>query len=534
MYYVVREIPLKLDEPEQILIEKAAKRLMINKEDIRGIRIVRQSLDARKKSDIQFKYTVEAQVTDPAACARLGKAGAELTREAPKSIFKRGDAPVNGRVVVVGAGPCGLFCAYTLAQQGMRPLVIERGQQVEARSFDFERLREQGILNPESNVCFGEGGAGAFSDGKLTTRIKDGRIGRVLETLVQFGAPREILYMAKPHMGTEKIRATVAAMRRQTERLGGEFLFGAKLIDIRQDADGLCGMTYEQNGQRIQVDTNCMVLAIGHSARDTLEMLYKQGVQMEQKAFAIGLRVEHPRMFIDQTQYASFAGHPRLGAAEYRLSAKYGERGVYTFCMCPGGEVICSASEEGYNAVNGMSYYKRDAVNSNSAVVVNVTPKDYPGGPLAGIDFQRRYERRVFEMAGGYGAPVQKLGDFIKNTASTDTGGMIPSYKPYTVFGNIRNCLPDYVGQGITEGFRAFGRAFRGFDGNDTLLTGIETRTSSPVRIVRDERMTSVSIPGLYPAGEGAGYAGGIVSAAVDGIKAATEVLEKFKQEVQV
>lgn len=377
MRFIIRELPLLLQEDEKKLKEKAANRAGIPKDMIGEIRVVRESLDARKKTQICFRYTIEVEVEEHAAQKKMIQQGFDQVKTPMREEILRGSKPVLGNVVVVGGGPCGLFCAYELARYGLKPVLLERGKPVEERSRDFEVLCQEGILNPESNVCFGEGGAGAFSDGKLTTRIKDGRTRDVLETLVACGAPREILVQAKPHMGTENIRAAVKNLREQIIALGGTVRFQTKLLGIKRKNGELAGVIYETGGVKETMETNCAVIAIGHSARDTFEMLMKEGIAMQPKPFAVGVRVEHPREWIDQVQYGKFAGNPRLGAAEYRLSTKAGERGVYTFCMCPGGQVVCSASEEGRLAVNGMSYYARKEENSNSAVVVSVTPAGF-------------------------------------------------------------------------------------------------------------------------------------------------------------
>ena len=528
MRFIIREIPLFLEEEEKELEGKVAKKAGISRQEITGIRVLRKSIDARKKQKICFRYTLEIDVADPAAQRFLLNKGIEKAELWKKEEVKRGTRPVRGRIVVVGAGPCGLFCAYELARHGLKPILLERGREVDQRSRDFEALCKQGTLDPQSNVCFGEGGAGAFSDGKLTTRIKDGRTREVLETLVACGAPEEILIQAKPHMGTEHIRAAVKQLRKKIILLGGEVRFQSKLCGICSQNGALDAIYYEQDGKRERIETNCMVLAIGHSARDTFEMLEREQIAMQAKPFAIGVRIEHKRAWIDRAQYGKYAADPRLGAAEYRLSTKYGTRGVYTFCMCPGGQVVCSASEEGHVAVNGMSYYARAAQNSNSAVVVTVTPEDFGNRALDGIRFQRKYEALAYRMAGGYGAPVQTLGDFLEKKKTALLGEIQPSYQPYTVAENLWECLPEFVGQGLAQGFGAFDHMFPGFGSRQAVLTGIETRTSSPVRILRDEMLQSLSIKGCYPAGEGAGYAGGIVSAAVDGLKVAQEILKQF------
>lgn len=528
MKFIIRELVLQLNESEDLLPQKTASVLNIDKKYINSIRIVRQSLDARKNS-VKFKYSVETDITDKSICDRLINYGYETVKNS-KSELKHGIEQIHGRIVVVGAGPCGIIAAYMLAKHGYKPILIERGKSFEQRNIDFELLQKKGILNPESNALFGEGGAGAFSDGKLTTRIKDSRTNDVLNIFVDNGANREITYMAKPHMGTENIRQVINNIRKKIQQLGGDVIFEAKLTNVNVVNGQVTGIQYLKDGSIAEIETNCLVLALGHSARDTYEMLYEKNISMECKPFAVGVRVEHRRDFIDRNQFGKFAGNPRLGAAEYKLTAKSGKRGVYTFCMCPGGEVVCSASEEGYTAVNGMSYFARNDENSNSAIVVSVTQEDVGSSPLSGIEFQRRYEKLAFELAGGYGAPVQKLGDFIREKASAEFSKIKPSYKPYVVKKDINLCLPKYVSLGIKEGFMQFGKMFSGFDDKEAVLTGIETRTSAPLRILRNNELQSVNVKGLYPAGEGAGYAGGIVSAAVDGMKIAEKIIEKFKE----
>lgn len=528
MELIVRNLKLNLHEGEENLVPQTAKKLGIARDEIIKLRVVRQSLDARKKSDIFFQYTVAVTIEDSLAIAKAKKRGAEGCCERREEPLHPGDRRLKGRAVVIGLGPCGLFCGYLLALYGYRPLLIERGQDMKGRIRAFEALQERGILDPENNVCFGLGGAGAFSDGKLTTRIKDPRVSQVLELLHQFGGPEEILTMAKPHMGTENIRSAVEKMAQKLQQMGGEIRYQTKLTDICVQDGQIAGAVLRSPTGEEKVDTNALVLAIGHSARDTFAMLHKRGVYMEKKPFAIGLRIEHQRQFIDKSQLGEFAGHPRLGAAEYHFSAQQGNRGVYTFCMCPGGEVVCSATEQGHLAVNGMSYYRRDAQNSNSAVVVSVGTEDMPEHPLGGMALQRQYEKLCFALTGSMAAPAQRVGDFLHFQKTKNFGTIKPSYRPQVVPAELHQCLPDFVSLGVEKGLTAFDQKIRGFAQPDAVLTGIETRTSSPVRIVRDAALVSTNIKGLYPAGEGAGYAGGIVSAAVDGLKVARELITQF------
>ena len=480
----------------------------------------------RAARNVRFVYTLHVTLHD-ADCQRdlEKKYGAAAEYCAPDMVYGTAD---SGPPVVVGAGPCGLFAALTLAQHGYQPLLIDRGSDMDTREKDVENLAAHGVLDEQSNVCFGAGGAGAFSDGKLTTRIKDMRTEHVLDVLADCGAPDEIRYMAKPHMGTEYVRRAVSGMIARIRALGGTVCFNSKLDRLDIQGDGLAGITYSVGGAVHHVDTRAVVLAIGHSARDTYEMLLGSGLKMEPKPFAVGLRIEHPRHMIDTVQYGGFAGHPRLGAAEYRLSAKHGQRGVYTFCMCPGGEVVCAATEPGGVAVNGMSYYKRDGENSNSAVVVSVAPNDFDAGVLGGVAFQRRFERAAYTLAGGFGAPVQRVEDFLAGRVSTGFGAVTPTYRPYTVMADLAGCLPSFAADALKFGITRFGQNLAGFNMPDAVLTGVETRTSAPVRILRQADGQSVTVGGVFPAGEGAGYAGGIVSAAVDGMKTAEALMRIF------
>ncbi len=521
----INGIHLPLCAAEADIKEAAAKVLGVLPAAIKKLRVRRQSLDARR-ADVQSVYTLHVTLHDEDHQHELEKRhGATEAYQAPDIAYGTAD---SGPPVVVGAGPCGLFAALTLAQHGYQPLLLERGSDMDAREKDVENLAVRGVLNAQSNVCFGAGGAGAFSDGKLTTRIKDVRAELVLDVLADCGAPDEIRYMAKPHMGTEHVRRAVSEMIARIRALGGTVCFDSRLdrLDIR--GDGLTGITYSTEGGMHHVDTRAVVLAIGHSARDTYEMLLGSGLEMAPKPFAIGLRIEHPRHMIDAAQYGSFAGHPRLGAAEYRMSGKHGQRGVYTFCMCPGGEVICSATEPDGIAVNGMSYYNRDGENSNSAVVVSVAPDDFETGVLGGVKFQRRFERAAYACAGGFGAPVQRVADFMAGRVSTNFGAVTPTYRPHTVMADLAGCLPPFAADALKYGIARFGKQMAGFDMPDAVLTGVETRTSAPVRILRQADGQSVTVGGVFPAGEGAGYAGGIVSAAVDGIKSAEALMHIF------
>ncbi len=514
-------IGLPLGSGDDDIKHAVALRLGIKAADIEWLRVVRESLDARK--DVRMVVTVHVTLHDHKRQRMLEKKhGCADTRAETKIIYGSKDP---GCPVVIGAGPCGLFAALTLAAHGYKPLLIERGRDMERRVRDVERLRLGGVLDEQSNICFGAGGAGAFSDGKLTTRIKDPRSYTVLKTLADCGAPEEIMVLAKPHTGTEHIRTAVAGMIERIRALGGTVSFESQLSGISVSRGGLAGITFVKDGLPHTVETRAAVLAIGHSARDTYAMLLDANVMLTPKPFAVGLRIEHRRAFIDRAQYGASYGHPALGAAEYRLATRSGGRGVYTFCMCPGGEVVCSATEQGGVAVNGMSGYARDGENSNSAVVVAVSPEDFEPGVLGGVAFQRRMEQAAYARSGGCGAPAQTLGDFFAGRTTKLFGEVQPSYKPEAVGADLNGCLPGYVSAAIKEGLRDFGRKLDGFDMPDAVLTGVETRTSAPVRIVRDETLQAQGIEGLFPAGEGAGYAGGIVSAAVDGIKCAEALM---------
>jgi hypothetical protein len=426
---------------------------------------------------------------------------------------------------VIGTGPCGLFAGLILAQMGFRPIILERGKEVRERTKDTWGLWRKHELNPESNVQFGEGGAGTFSDGKLYSQVKDPKhySRKVLHEFIKAGAPPEIEYVSKPHIGTFRLVGMVEVMRANIIALGGEVRFQSRVTDIEIDHGQVRGVTLA-SGERIA--TQHVVLAIGHSARDTFEMLHQRGVYLEAKPFSIGFRIEHPQSLIDRARFGRNAGNPLLGAADYKLvhHASNG-RSVYSFCMCPGGTVVAATSEEGRVVTNGMSQYSRNERNANSGIVVGITPEDYPGDPLAGIEFQRKWESRAFELGGGnYNAPGQLVGDFIAQRPSSKLGAVLPSYTPGVTLGDLATALPDYVIEAVREALPAFEKTIKGFAMHDAVLTGVETRTSSPVRIKRDESYQSLNTKGLYPAGEGAGYAGGIMSAAIDGIEVAEAV----------
>jgi uncharacterized FAD-dependent dehydrogenase len=519
------EIKLPLDHPENALAQAVLQRLQLAPAALLGYRIVRRGYDARKPAALHWVYSLDVEVQDEAAVLQR-HAGDPHVAATPDSRYRfvaQAPAGLAERPLVVGTGPCGLFAGLLLAQMGFRPVILERGKPVRERTKDTFGLWRQGVLNPESNVQFGEGGAGTFSDGKLHSGIKDPRhLGqKVLEELVAAGAPEEILYLSKPHIGTFRLVGVVEHLRASIQALGGEFRFQSRVDDL-DIADGRVRGVRLADGEYLAASQ--VVLAVGHSARDTFEMLHRRGVYLEAKPFSIGFRIEHPQSLIDRCRFGPYAGHPELGAADYKLvhHCKNG-RSVYSFCMCPGGTVVAATSETGLVVTNGMSQYSRNERNANSGIVVGITPEpDYPGHPLAGIELQRRWEAQAFKLGGeNYQAPGQLLGDFLAGRPSTAFGSVKPSYTPGVHLTDLSTALPDYAIAAIREALPAFDRRIKGFAMPDALLTGVETRTSSPVRIKRGEDLQSVNTRGLYPAGEGAGYAGGILSAAVDGIKVA-------------
>lgn len=524
----INNITLSIDDDMSLIKTKACKKIKVAESNIKNFKILKESIDARKKDNIKFNYCVELNCDNEEKIVKRAKDNNVVIDSYKEEKIVFGNKELKTRPVVVGFGPAGIFAALTLAQNGYKPIVFERGEDVDKRTKTVEKFWSDGTLNLESNVQFGEGGAGAFSDGKLTTRIKDRRCSYVLEELVRNGGPEEIIYSGKPHIGTDILKIVVKNIREEIKRLGGEVHFTSKLQDINILNGKLKSIVV--NGDEIQCER--LILAIGHSSRDTYEMLHRQNIFMEQKPFAIGVRIEHPQEMINVSQYGKFANHPRLHSADYRLtyqSEKF-KRGVYSFCMCPGGVVVGAASEEKRLVSNGMSYHARDLDNANSALVVTVGSEDFEGNhPLAGMDFQRHYERLAYELGGGdYKAPVQLIGDFLKDRNSTKLGKVMPTYKPGFEFRELKNCLPSYVVETIKEGIGVFDRRIKGYGMEDGVLTGIETRTSAPVRISRNEKLQSISVEGLYPTGEGAGFAGGIISAAVDGIKAAESIMKEF------
>lgn len=528
------ELRLPLDHPPEALRAAVLERLRLAERDLLGVSIVRRGYDARKPAAIRFVYTLDLTLADEAAALRR-HAGDRNLSPAPDMEYRLvARAPEGGaapRPVVIGTGPCGLMCALTLAQMGFRPIILERGTIVRQRTRDTWGLWRRGVLQPESNVQFGEGGAGLFSDGKLYSGIKDRRhLGRrLMQQFVRFGAPEEILYVSKPHIGTFRLVTVVEEMRAEIERLGGEYRFGARVADLRIEVDA--GGTRRVRGVVLEggeeIAASQVVLAIGHSARDTFAMLRDRGVFLEPKPFSIGVRIEHPQRMIDRARLGPAAGNPLLGAADYKLvhHARNG-RGVYSFCMCPGGRVVAATSEPGRVVTNGMSQYSRAEFNANAGLVVGIAPEaDYPGDVLAGVEYQRRWESAAFVEGGeDYRAPAQMVGDFLAGRPSVTLGEVAPSYRPGVRPADLSRCLPDYAVAAMREALLAFDREIPGFARADAVMTGVETRTSSPVRIRRGESFESVNTAGLFPAGEGAGYAGGILSAGVDGIRVAEAV----------
>jgi uncharacterized FAD-dependent dehydrogenase len=535
------EIKLPLDHAEEELRSSILKRLQIGDGDLLRVEIFKRSYDARKKGNIVLVYIVDVEVKNDRSLLRRFKKNPHISetpdmnyRPVIKNQNSIGDNGVDNRPIVIGMGPCGIFAALLLAQMGLRPIVLERGKSVRDRSVDTFGFWVKGRLNPESNAQYGEGGAGTFSDGKLYSRVGDpqhyGR--KVLTELVNAGASAEILYVNKPHIGTYRLVKIVQQMREEIVRLGGEVRFESRVVDIKIDRDSLkSGLesgqmrgVHLENGEFLP--SKHVVLAVGHSARDTFEMLFDRGVYVEAKPFSVGFRVEHPQALIDQCRFGEQAGHELLGAADYKLVHHCANgRAVYSFCMCPGGKVVAAASEPGRLVTNGMSEYARNESNANSAIVVGITPEDYPGNPLAGIALQRELEERAFELGGrDYKAPGQLIGDFLAGQASTTLGSVTPSYTPGVRLCDLGTSLPDFAIEALKEAIPAFEKQIRGFAMNDAILTGVETRTSSPIRIKRNDSFQSLNTLGLFPAGEGAGYAGGILSAGIDGIRVAEAV----------
>lgn len=526
-------LSVPLDYTEDSLRDLLLKKLKLSPADLRSFSISRRSVDARVKQDVHFVLSVDLSLKNEQAALRRCKNLAPVQPPA-KNAFAVAAAFAAPRPkmppLVVGAGPAGLFAALTLARAGFCPVLIERGKPVEERTRDVSLLQESGVLDPDSNVQFGEGGAGAFSDGKLTCGIKSPHVRNILETFVAHGAPEEILIDQKPHIGTDRLKGVVASIREEIIRLGGTVRFMTRLERLIICGGHIAGAVLSHQEEQEEFLTDTILLCIGHSARDTVQSLFGQGLRMAQKPFAMGVRIEHPRVMIDRSQYGAFAGHPALGAASYKLICHTPDgRGVYTFCMCPGGEVIAAASQPGGVVTNGMSYHARNARNSNAALLVGVKPEDFGDPhPLAGFVLQRTIEKAAFRAGGGsFTAPAQRVEDFLADRASSSFGEVLPSYRPGVVPADLRAVLPAWITDDLKKGIRAMNAQLPGFSSPDAVLTGPETRSSSPVRFLRDALGEAEDLRGLYPVGEGAGYAGGIVSAAADGIAAALKSMEK-------
>ena len=527
----LNELRLSIDHAPEDLEAVICKKLAILAKDLIRYEVFKRSYDARKNNILSFIYTLDLSVKDEEAVLKRLAHDPHIrlspdTRYHFVAHFDSHIKPQSAlRPVVIGFGPCGIFAALTLAQMGLKPIVLERGKPVRERTQDTWGLWRKKILNPESNVQFGEGGAGTFSDGKLWSQVKDPKFhGRkVLQEFVKAGAPEEILYVSKPHIGTFRLVGVVEKMRKEIIELGGEVRFGQKVTGFEISNHVLQGIHLE-SGDFLEADH--VVLALGHSARDTFATLHDAGVYMEAKPFSVGFRIEHPQSLIDRTRLGPHAGNPLIGAADYKLvhHAKNG-RSVYSFCMCPGGTVVAATSESNRVVTNGMSQYSRNERNANAGIVVGITPDDFPGGPLAGIEFQRQIESKAFTLGGSnYEAPGQLVGDFLQGKTSTEFGSVIPSYKPGVHLTDLAESLPAYAIEAIREAIPAFEKKIKGFSMHDAVLTGVETRTSSPLQIKRGPNYQSINTQGLYPAGEGAGYAGGIMSAGIDGIKVAEAI----------
>lgn len=510
----ITNIKIKADLSDDELFEKIYKKYKINKNDVTERRIIKKSIDARNKADIFYNYSVELECKNENKIKNVQI----VKKEEPFKIIVNRKS--SKRPVIIGAGPAGLFSALTLAQNGIKPIIIEQGKTVDERKKDVEEFQKTGKLNTLSNVQFGEGGAGTFSDGKLTSGIHNPLCKIVLKEFYNFGAPEQILYINKPHIGTDNLINIIRNMRNEIIKLGGEFLFNEKVTDFEFENSKVTAVICSK---RIETDT--VILAIGHSARSIFEKLYEKGVKMEKKNFSIGVRIEHKQSMINKSQYGEIT-KLKLPPAEYKMAYHGENRSCYTFCMCPGGTVIASSSEPETIVTNGMSVYARNGENANSAVLVNVTPNDFKGeSPLEGMYFQKDLEQKAFKLGGSnYNAPIQRFEDFENNVKSTHIGEIKPTYKPGVTLSNLNEIFPDFISKTLVEGIKYFDKSIKGFAHPDAILTGVETRSSSPVQITRNENKQS-NIKGLYPCGEGAGYAGGIMSAAVDGIKCAIAVL---------
>ena len=534
MHVMIPALRRSLDDTDASFAASVFRQLGVDPGEVGAVRVLRQAVDARKKSDVFFSVHALVDLSPRAARRVLGdtRRHAQLWQEPEAKPLLHGDRPLAGRVVVVGMGPGGLFAGWLLSREGYKPLVIDRGKAMEDRVRDVERYWLSGRADPESNPLFGEGGAGTFSDGKLTARSKDPRCATVLDAFLAAGAPEEIGVLAKPHVGTDRLRQVVQNLRNEIVALGGEVRFSTKLEAIHMGDGQLQAVTLVHNGVRERLDCAALVLAIGQGARDTYRYLYDSGFAMAPKPFAVGVRAEHPQDLINESQYGSFASHPKLGAADYKLTAQAAGRGVYSFCMCPGGFVVASGAGPGEMVVNGMSNFDRTGENANAALVVQVFPEDFGRGALDGMAFQQRLEQAAWDLGGGEGmAPACRLEDFLAGRATGRFGAVRPTFRPGVTGADLNLCLPPFVSDGLREALGAFARQIKGFGLPDAVLTAVESRTSAPVRILRGEDMQSLTHKGVYPVGEGAGYAGGIVSSAVDGLRAAEAIISQYGPE---
>lgn len=522
----VTGIRLSLDQDESMLPDELAKKIKIDRHKIKFWRIWKKSVDARRKNNINFVYTIDFTVeNENEIIKRFNKKGVSKAIVQEREYTKKNFLS-NNRPVIIGTGPAGLFAGLVLSEMGFKPILLERGKKIEDRVKDVREFWNTGKLNYESNVQYGEGGAGTFSDGKLTTMINDPRSRKVLQYFVEAGAPEEIMYLNKPHIGTDILRRVVIKLRKRIIDLGGEVKFQSKATDFEIENNQIVSVLVN-NDEKIPTDK--VILALGHSARDTFEILYEKGFEIQQKSFSIGVRIEHPQKLVDMAQYGESHGHPKLGAADYKLAGHFDHgRSAYTFCMCPGGTVVAAASEAGMLVTNGMSEHARSRENANAALLVNVGPEDFPRNhPLAGVEFQRKWERKAFVEGGSnFLAPAQKVGDFLQGKSSSNYKNITPSYKPGVTMTDLSKCLPDYVTDTLRKAIIDFDKKIKGFADPNAIITGVETRSSSPIRILRGEDYQS-NIRGVYPTGEGAGYAGGIMSAAVDGIRIAEKIGEE-------
>ena len=532
MHVMIPALRRSLDDTEESFRGSVARQLGVDPGELGPVKVLRQSVDARKKSDVFFSVHVLADLAPRAARRVLAdkKRRAQLWQEPAAEPLIHGERPLNGRIVVVGMGPGGLFAGWLLAREGYRPLIIDRGKAMADRVKDVERYWLTGRADPESNPLFGEGGAGTFSDGKLTARSKDPRCSTVLDAFIAAGAPKEIGVLAKPHVGTDRLRQVVQDLRREIISLGGEVRFSTKLEAVHMGDGQLRAVTLVHNGVPERLDCAALVLAIGQGARDTYRYLFDSGFAMAPKPFAVGVRAEHPQSLINESQYGPFAHHPSLGAADYKLTCQTAGRGVYSFCMCPGGFVVGAGAGPREMVVNGMSNFDRAGENANAALVVQVFPEDFGVGALDGMAFQQRLEQAAWDLGGGEGlAPACRMEDFLAGRGTDRFGAVKPTFRPGVTGADLNLCLPSFVADGLREALGVFARQIKGFDLPDTVLTAVESRTSAPVRILRGEDMQSMSHKGVYPVGEGAGYAGGIVSSAVDGLRAAEAIISQFR-----